>query len=412
MSSGRGARSALGPRPLADRCPGVLRLHPAGDGALARVRLPGGILTARGLSAVRRAATRGNGLLELTSRANLQVRGLDDDAAGPMAELLWSAGLLPSAEHDRVRNIAASPLGGRHPASRVPTDALVAQLDAGLCADPALARLPGRFLFTIDDASQTLGGRIADVSLRAQSGGALRLCLAGRETDLDGGVDLALAAARAFLAVLDQTADGEATWRVADLPGSPSAVAARLGGRLVATASPTGANPPRSTLRLGSVTQVDGRVAVTVLPPLGWLALDQVDAIAALGRADVRLSPERWLTFVDLSADDVEPLIGELGSAGFVTSPASGWAGLSACAGAGACVRARLDVRAAACVRAGERGAGAPREHWSGCPRGCGRPLDGVTVTALGHGLLIEADGGERLVADAPAARAALGAGG
>ncbi|HEX3196307.1 MAG TPA: hypothetical protein VHR39_02010, partial [Propionibacteriaceae bacterium] len=63
----------------ADRCPGVLRPHLAQDGAVIRVRIPGGQTSGTALGRLSRIAQEfGSGDLQLTSRASLQLRGLPD----------------------------------------------------------------------------------------------------------------------------------------------------------------------------------------------------------------------------------------------------------------------------------------------------------------------------------------------
>src|SRR3954469_21423769 len=98
-----------------DKCPGALQMHSAADGALARIRLPGGMIEPRQLEALAHAASRfGSPAMALTSRGTLQIRGIRcGEAARALAGAVASAALLPSRTHERVRNIVASPLSGR-----------------------------------------------------------------------------------------------------------------------------------------------------------------------------------------------------------------------------------------------------------------------------------------------------------
>ena len=432
-------------RERTDRCPGVLRMHEAADGWMARVRLPGGRVDARGLRAVADVASWGNGLVELTSRASLQLRGLDAGAGGRVGSRLGEGGLLPSPAHDRVRNVLASPLAGRSPGSLAPIDELVLALDRGLCADAALASLPGRFLLAIDDGAGTVAWDRADVALVAEAaarpgisapdgddGGpaepavAFRLWLAGSRTTLwsfaPDAPRLALDAARAFLALLG--AVQERAWRVADLPDGPVRIARALGGALqscadvappslaselfVALADPAPRVGP-SVSAIGVLEQADGRRALTVLPPLGRLDRRTVARLADLA-GEIRLSTARTLTFVDLAPGAVGALERELAALELVTSAGSGWQGLSACAGLGACASALVDVRAAAAARARVRGADAPAEHWAACERGCGRPAGvPVSVAAGEDGVSVETPSGCKRADDVADAIAFLG---
>ena len=411
---------------MEDRCPGVLRLHAAADGHLLRIRLPGGLVAAQALDAIADLAAIGNGSVELTSRASVQVRGLTEGDADFAAARLAAAGLMPSPAHDRVRNILAPPLGGRDDGALLRTDELVEALDHGLCRDSDLARLPGRFLFAVEDGSATLGGGQGDVTLAAEptgeaAGVRMRLHLAGHPTTRtaapDHAIDLALGAARAFLAVLDAmpAGDGTAVWRIADLPG------AELDRLLGALGTALSAGPVLGSgrpIRPGIVRQAGGGDVITALAPLGRLEGTAVRGVAALAvsrGARVRLSPWRTLSLVDVPDGHRRALLQGLDDLGLVLDPASGWQGLSACAGLGACAKARIDVRAAAALRAGARRSDArtTTEHWSACERRCGSPpVSSQAATATATGIEVQRDGASRRVASVEEALELLGDGG
>jgi precorrin-3B synthase len=378
------------PRDRADACPGALQTHAAADGRLARVRVPGGLLTAAQLRALGAAALDlGDGALELTSRGNVQLRGLRSGGEAGLGERLAEAGLLPSATHETARNLLASMLTGRS-GGVLDVRPWVHGYDAALCADPALAALPGRFLATFDDGRRDVAALGADVGLVALGADAVALTLGGRDSGLRrapaDAVGLAMAATRAFLD--ERTAQGGSAWRLAELVDGPALVAARLGAAALPDPVPLPAEP--LVRPVGAVRQDDGRTALAAVVPLGRLTADQVDLLAALAD-DVQITPWRGVVVPDLVDDSAAAALVD---AGLVLDAASPWTRVTACAGRPGCAKSLADVRtdAAAAVAAGALPLAGARQHWAGCERRCGRPAgDVVDVVATDSGYRVDA---------------------
>ncbi|MER5427333.1 precorrin-3B synthase, partial [Streptosporangium roseum] len=229
-----------------DACPGALQVHAAADGGLARVRVPGGRLTVPQLRELAgAAATWGTGVIELTSRANVQVRGLGEETG--FAARMAAAGLLPSLTHERIRNVLASPLTGCDARGVLDVGPLVADLDRRLCARPVLAGLPGRFLFALDDGRGDVAWLGPDAGILPDRAGEAALILAGADSGLrvpvTSAVTALLAAAEAFLAEL--TARETHAWRISELSDGAELVAARVRAALdTGSAGPVAAPPP------------------------------------------------------------------------------------------------------------------------------------------------------------------------
>ncbi len=377
-------------------------MHEAEDGWLARVRLPGGRLTSEQLAAIGEIASRGSGLVDITRRANVQVRGLSAACGPAVASTLAAAGLLPSVTHERLRNIVASPFGGRHPQAVSNTDAIVEKLDRALCADDRLQCLPDRFLFGVDDGSGVLSGIDFDVALVGVANDAFRMWIGGQPTSVlaapSRAATLAVRAARAFLAVRDDVSSR--AWYVRELPEGAARVAEHIGAAI----APDEVRPAQTTVSPGMCTQRDGPAAVTALAPLGRIDRTVLHALAALTR-EVRFSPWRTVTIVDVPVDVAPRFVASMAGLGLVTSSGSGWEGLTACVGFGACSKALVDVRAAVAQRAGVRERRAPAEHWSACERRCGEPRAvPIRVVAESAGLTMTVAGETTEVLDTGAA--------
>jgi precorrin-3B synthase len=321
---------------IADRCPGVLRPHLAADGAMVRIRIPGGQTTGAALARLGElAAVHGSGLLQLTSRGSVQIRGLGDPVPDGFVAGITAAGFLPSAAHDRVRNVVASPLTGLS-GGRADLRPLVTALDRELRAAADLAELSGRFLFALDDGRGDVLTLPFDVGYQALD--------PDRGVVIVGGQRRLVAATDAASALID---------------------AARAAPTADPSERPERARRP-SPVPLGAIGDHAG-----VVVPLGFLTQEQVAAVsAAAGSGPVVVTPWRGLVIPYAAAR-----VAALAAAGLVVEDASPWTRITACVGAPYCAKARMETLAAARDLA-ERSDPATlrRTHLSGCERRCGAP--------------------------------------
>ncbi|MEV8005329.1 cobalamin biosynthesis protein CobG [Streptomyces parvus] len=388
--------SAGGPalRDSGDACPGTLRLHRADDGALARVRVPGGVLSEDRADALLTAAGRfGDGELHLTSRGNVQLRGLDAECGGGLAELLTAAGLLPSAAHERARNIVASPLAGLD--GSPPVSGWLSGLDGLVCGSAAAASLSGRFLFALDDGRGDVDALGADVTLIAAGDSCLlRIGASDEVFRVPGGEGplAALLAAEAFL----RAARDSGAWRVKDLPDGVRADLVRTVG---AGAGPAVHRPRPRTATPPAPGAHASTSAISVDVPLGRLTSSQWRLLTETARRygnELRLTPWRGIVVPGPFAhDEAVEALRALDAAGLITAPDSPWTGVGACIGHPGCAKSLSDVRAEAGAAVGP--VGRLPVYWSGCERRCGHPHgEWIDVVATPDGHRISHVRGER----------------
>lgn len=305
-------------------CPGALRPMQSGDGLIVRVRPWGGAFTleqAAGLADI--SATLGNGHIDLTRRANLQIRGLCEERMPALHRALDRLGLL---EAEEARNVMVDPLAG--PEVR----ALALALGRALPPD-----LPAKFG-----------------------------CL------VDGGGPLSIAGERANIA-LCFTAEGvavrvEGEWLGVTAPDR--AVAAAVGDK--GSLSTMAVMPVPGRRRLGRLDRFTGIAA-----PFGRLEAAQLSALvtvcAEAGASEIRLSPWRAL-YVDAAVEGT----------GLIVDENDPLLRIEACPGAPSCTSATVDTRAAA-RRLAELGI-AGTIHVSGCAKGCARSAPAETVLVGSEG--------------------------
>lgn len=351
-------------------CPSLAAPMRTGDGWLARLTFSDG-LTGAQLAGIARAAARlGNGLVEVTARGSLQVRGLAEGA--PLAAALAPLEL-PLAEGLPV---VTGPLAGCDPAELDDPRPLAAALRrfAGPLPAKAAAAVDGGGAFGLDAlAADVRLLRVAE-GWRVGVGGTAATARWSAALDADG----ALAFAREVLGRMSREMR-----RGRELDGIAAGPAPRA--RV--------AVEPVARFALGA------GVARGVAFPFGVAESAAVAALASeAGGARLWPAPGRALVAVGLEAE--AGFVAAAERLGFVTDAGDPRLGLVACAGAPACGSGRLATRAIA-GRIAERieagcaaAARGVRVHLSGCPKRCAQPAGpAVTLVAEAGGVRVTGDG-------------------
>ncbi|UWQ31762.1 precorrin-3B synthase [Leisingera sp. M527] len=336
-------------------CPGALRPMMSGDGLVVRVRAPMGKLSVTQTRGVARLSQDfGNGLLDISARANLQMRGIREDGHAELIEALRDLGLIdPDARAEARRNVLLAPFW----ATGDDTHAIATDLSAALTAAADLT-LPGKFGFAVDcGAAPVLQDTAADIRVE-RTGEALILRADGSETGLpvtrESAVAEALALARWFL---KQGGAPEGRGRMRRLiarRGPPAAHAAPVAG--------------------AEFTAKPGAVPAGTLAALEFGQMPAATLADLADHGEIRLTP--WRALLVTGAASLPPLPGLILDA---TDPRLQ---VIACTGAPGCLQALSSTRDLARDLAPHVPAGR-KLHISGCAKGCACPgAAALTLTA------------------------------
>ncbi|MBN3906275.1 MAG: precorrin-3B synthase [Nostoc sp. NMS1] len=133
-------------------CPGLFYATPAADGILSRIRIPGGIISSQQCRAIADIAHQhGGGYVDVTNRANLQVREIRTGINAEVLKHLQLMGLgSPNSVVDHIRNIMTSPTAGIDPQELIDTRPFVQGWDNYIATHPALSGLSAKFSVCFD----------------------------------------------------------------------------------------------------------------------------------------------------------------------------------------------------------------------------------------------------------------------
>lgn len=345
-------------------CPGAYRPMASGDGLVLRLRPPMGEMTpAQTLQLADLAERHGNGTLDLTNRASLQIRGVAEaDHAALIAELAAS-GLVPPHSHAEGPGIILSPFA---PPDDDRRQRRIAQALSKALQAAEFAALPAKFGLVLDTGPlRHLDGISGDLRIESagdtlilRADGCNRGCRVASPAEA---VEQALRMIRWFLTSggVDAQGRGRMARHIAAGHLPPPDLRGDLLPNSAAPAPLPGARP-------------DG---FCLAAPFGQLTPDDLRGLARLGAPYLRITPWRMIFLPGLRQRP--------NAANLIADPHDPLLRVDACPGAPACPQATVQTRPLARKLAGIIPPGSSL-HVTGCAKGCARQ-SAADLTLIGR---------------------------
>ncbi|ESX16207.1 MULTISPECIES: precorrin-3B synthase [unclassified Mesorhizobium] len=401
-------------------CPTLSAPMQTGDGLLVRLNPVAGGLSPKSLIGLCESALkRGNGIMEVTARGSLQIRGLTAESAVLLAAEVDALGIA-------VRTgvpVETGPLAGIDPREIADPRSLAERVRAAVEEAGLTPRLGPKVSVVVDGGGQlTMDGVTADVRLKAVRVGAgiqWLVSVAGdgqnakplATVDADAARDIALAVLR-MVAEKGREAHARdlserqlaslASWHSVAPPSVLPDISPSRG-----EISRVAGGSPLSTLKIGEIAHEDaisplegemsGRTeggvrrpiglfplsndttALGIALPFGSMPAEKLIALAqsalSLGTAEIRLAPGRALLFLGQPSSANHPLRATAAALGFVTTAADPRTRIAACPGTPACASGQIATRDIAETIAAEMTDSLDFTlHISSCAKGCAHP--------------------------------------
>jgi precorrin-3B synthase len=361
----------------------------SGDGLIVRVRPRAGGFSIDAIAAVAEgAAAAGNGLIDVTRRGNLQVRGINPALlAGLIAAVSRHHHIDSSPAAEAVRNVLVDPLAGLDPGGSVDVRPIALRLEQLLASDEVLQSLPGKFGFAVDSgASARLPAAVADVRLTVvapeevaidvlRPDGSARVAIVAPDVAAEKAADVARRLAGRL---------GAHVRRARDLPEAELTEALGIRPKPRVNAETADARKP-----FGVLASDDRVFAVGLAVPFGQMhardLLALADRFKSIGITELRVAPWRALYAPAADADTANRALAAGLEYGLVADVDDPRLRIDACPGAPSCPSATVETRSAALALAPLLAkAGIRSLHVSGCAKGCAR-TEAADLTLVGR---------------------------